>query len=61
MTPDGLPFIGRLPAFDNVYVAAGHCMLGVSMAPATGKLVAELVAGQTPHIDPAPYAVSRII
>ncbi len=59
MTPDGLPFIGRLPAFDNVYLAAGHCMLGVSMAPATGKLVAELMTAQSPHIDPVPYAVTR--
>jgi D-amino-acid dehydrogenase len=59
MTPDGLPFIGCVPAFDNVYLAAGHGMLGVSMAPATGKLVAELVTGLPPHIDPVPYAVSR--
>jgi D-amino-acid dehydrogenase len=59
MTPDGLPFIGRSPAFDNVYLAAGHGMLGVSMAPATGKLVAELLGGRLSHIDPAPYAVSR--
>ncbi len=59
MTPDGLPFIGRVPAFDNVYLAAGHCMLGVSMAPATGKLVAELMTAQSPHIDPVPYAVTR--
>jgi D-amino-acid dehydrogenase len=59
MTPDGLPFIGLLPAFDNVYLAAGHGMLGVSMSPATGKLVAEMMTGQTPHVDPAPYAVSR--
>jgi D-amino-acid dehydrogenase len=34
-------------------------MLGLSMAPATGKLVAELVNGTSPHIDPAPYRVSR--
>jgi D-amino-acid dehydrogenase len=59
MTPDGLPLIGRVPALENVYLAAGHGMLGVSMAPATGKLVAELVTGRPPHIDPAPCAVSR--
>jgi D-amino-acid dehydrogenase len=34
-------------------------MLGVSMAPATGRLVAELLTGQTPHVDPAPYSVRR--
>ena len=59
MTPDGLPFLGRVPAFDNVYLAAGHGMLGVSMSPATGRLLAELICGKTPHIDPGPYAVRR--
>ena len=59
MTPDSLPFIGPVPAIGNVYLAAGHGMLGVSMSPATGRLVAELVSGQTPHIDPQPYAVGR--
>jgi D-amino-acid dehydrogenase len=34
-------------------------MLGLSMAPATGKLVAELADGAKPHIDPAPYRASR--
>jgi D-amino-acid dehydrogenase len=60
MTPDGLPLIGRVPAFDNVFLSAGHGMLGVSMAPATGKLVAELLTEQPSHIDPAPFAVSRV-
>lgn len=59
MTPDSLPFIGRTPAFSNVFLAAGHGMLGVSMSPGTGRLLAELVTGQTPHIDPQPYAVGR--
>jgi D-amino-acid dehydrogenase len=61
MTPDSMPFIGRTPGIDNVYVAAGHGMLGVSMSPATGRLVAELVSGQTPHIDPRPFDVARRI
>ena len=59
MTPDGIPLIGPSPALANVWVAAGHNMLGMSMAPGTGKLVAELVTGAPPHLDPAPYAVTR--
>ena len=59
MTYDGKPIIGRSPALANVWVAAGHSMLGLSMAPATGKLVAELLTGQTPHVEPGPYAVTR--
>jgi D-amino-acid dehydrogenase len=59
MTYDGIPYIGRVPKSENVFVAAGHGMLGVSMAPATGKLVAELVSGLEPHLDPAPFSVDR--
>ena len=59
MTYDGLPIIDRSPAFANVHVAAGHNMLGLSMATATGKLVAEVLSGQLPHIDPTPYSLRR--
>ena len=59
MTPDGLPIIDQSPRLENVWIAAGHNTLGMSMAPATGKLVAELLGGQIPHIDPAPYMVKR--
>ncbi len=59
MTYDSTPVIGRCPGFDNVYLATGHNMLGLSMAPATGKLLAELVAGQETHIDALPYRVDR--
>jgi D-amino-acid dehydrogenase len=61
MTFDGIPFIDRSPTMENVFVAAGHNMLGVSMAPATGKLVAELVGGETPHLDPMPYSFARLV
>jgi D-amino-acid dehydrogenase len=60
MTYDGLPFIGGIPGADNAYVAAGHGLLGVSTSPGTGKLIAELVAGEAPHIDPRPYSVERL-
>jgi D-amino-acid dehydrogenase len=59
MTYDGKPIIGRSPAISNLVIAAGHNMLGVSMAPATGKLVAELLSDLPPHLDPVPYAPTR--
>jgi D-amino-acid dehydrogenase len=59
MTPDSLPIIGPSPALANVWIAAGHNMLGLSMAPATGRLVAQLVAGESPDIDPRPYSPAR--
>jgi D-amino-acid dehydrogenase len=59
MTYDGKPIIDRSPALANVLIAAGHNMLGLSMAPATGRLVAELLNHETPHLDPSPYAATR--
>ncbi|HEX3150595.1 MAG TPA: FAD-dependent oxidoreductase [Gemmataceae bacterium] len=59
MTPDGLPVIGRSPALSNVMIAAGHNMLGLSMAPGTGKLVAEIMDGRATHIDPGPFSPGR--
>ncbi|CAN5385865.1 FAD-dependent oxidoreductase [soil metagenome] len=59
MTPDSVPIIDWSPALGNVMVAAGHNMLGLSMAPATGKLIAEMAGRRTPHVDPAPYSVRR--
>ena len=59
MTYDGVPIISRAPAGENIFIAAGHNMLGLSMAPATGKLIAELIFGEAPHIDPAMYDVKR--
>ena len=59
VTPDSLPIIGPVPGLDNAVLATGHHMLGMSMAPATGRLVAELLAGETPHIDPAPFSPAR--
>ncbi len=59
MTTDSKPIIDRSPAWDNVWIAAGHNMLGLSMAPATGKLIAEMLGERTPHIDPEPYSARR--
>lgn len=58
-TPDGLPIIGRPRSLDNLIVAAGHGMLGLSLGPITGKLVAQLAAGQAPALDLGPLRVDR--
>jgi D-amino-acid dehydrogenase len=58
-TPDGMPFVGRPRALDNVIVATGHAMLGVSLGPVTGKLVAQLVTGERPVLDLAPLDPDR--
>jgi D-amino-acid dehydrogenase len=50
-SPDGLPYLGRVPRWDNLVVATGHAMLGVSLGPITGEIVAELLAGEQPSVD----------
>jgi D-amino-acid dehydrogenase len=59
MTWDSLPIIGRATKLDNTYLATGHNMLGMSLATGTGKLIAEIVQGQVPHIDTHAFSPSR--
>jgi D-amino-acid dehydrogenase len=59
MSYDDLPIIGRLKNYRNLFLATGHGMLGISMAPATGKLVADLVRGVKPGIDAKPFSPQR--
>jgi len=59
MTVDSLPFIDRSPRFTNVMIAAGHNMLGLSMATATGRLVSEIMSGGPTHLDPSPFRLNR--
>ncbi|MFC5576557.1 NAD(P)/FAD-dependent oxidoreductase [Lysobacter niabensis] len=59
MCIDDVPLIGRVPGHDGLWVATGHGMMGVSMSAATGQLVADLVTGASPAIDPAPYSPAR--
>ncbi|MDJ0657032.1 MAG: FAD-dependent oxidoreductase [Xanthomonadales bacterium] len=59
MTPDDLPLIGTPAHIENLCFAAGHNMLGMSMAVGTGRLVAEMMTGRQTHIDPAPYSPGR--
>ena len=59
VTPDGLPVVGRVPRRERVILATGHCMLGLSLGPVTGKLVAELAGGQPPSLDLTPLSPVR--
>ncbi|MGZ4149790.1 MAG: FAD-dependent oxidoreductase [Actinomycetota bacterium] len=59
ITPDGLPFLGPVPGHERVLVVAGHNMLGLTLAPVTGRVVASLLADGDVEIDLAPFAPAR--
>ncbi len=49
-SPDGLPYVGRAAGYTNLALATGHAMMGLSLGPITGKLIAELLSGEAPSI-----------
>ncbi|CUU42943.1 Glycine oxidase [Blastochloris viridis] len=57
--PDSLPVIGRLKRAENVVLAFGHQHLGLTMGPITGRLVADIITGAAPVVDPEPYRPER--
>lgn len=57
-SPTGLPFIGALPEWPNVFVNAGHYRNGLVLAPASTHLLADQLLGREPLIDPAPYQLT---
>ncbi|WP_348652235.1 FAD-dependent oxidoreductase [Streptomyces sp. 71268] len=58
-TPDHLPVIGPDPRRAGLWHATGHEGAGIGLAAATGDLLAELLTGEPPHLDPAPFRVDR--
>jgi D-amino-acid dehydrogenase len=58
-TPDGIPFVGRAPTHRNLYLSCGHGHTGMGLAPESGRLVAQLMAGEPPDTDLAPLRVER--
>ena len=58
-TPDMLPVIGRAPRHPNLWFAFGHAHHGLTLGAVTGRLVAEMVTGEAPFVDPAPYSAER--
>jgi D-amino-acid dehydrogenase len=56
---DSRPVIGRAPGQPGLWLAYGHAHWGLTLGAATGRLVAEMMTGATPFVDPAPYAAER--
>ena len=48
VSPDGIPYLGNVRGLSNLLVATGHAMMGLSLAPVSGRLVADLLAGDPP-------------
>jgi D-lysine oxidase len=59
--PDSRPVIGRAPGLNGVWMAIGHAHWGLTLGPATGRLISEMMAGETPFVDPAPYRAERFL
>jgi D-amino-acid dehydrogenase len=57
--PDMLPVIGKAPRHPGLWFDFGHQHHGLTLGPATGRLLAEMMTGETPFADPAPFAVER--
>lgn len=56
---DGLPSIGRVPDVDNAWISAGHFRAGLHQSTGSAVLLADLITGRPPHLDPAPFAPGR--
>jgi len=59
MSVDDLPIIDRTPRFNNLYIATGHGMLGLSTATGTGRLITDMILGRQPPFDPLPFSIKR--
>ena len=56
---DGLPSIGPIPELDNAFLSAGHFRAGLHQSTGSAVLLADLMTGHAPHLDPAPFAPGR--
>jgi D-amino-acid dehydrogenase len=61
MSCDDVPIIGLAPGHEHLWLATGHGMMGVGMSAGTGQLLADLMLGRAPAVDPAPYGPSRFV
>jgi len=58
-TPDGVPVISEVPSLPGFYIASGFSGHGFGIGPGAGHLMADLVTGETPIVDPTPYRYQR--
>lgn len=58
-SPQGIPYIGRHPDIENLYINAGHFRNGLVMGPAAAQLLADLVLQRPTRVDPTPYSPNR--
>ena len=58
-TPDMMPIIGAAPRHEKLWFAFGHAHHGMTLGPSTGRLIAEMITGEAPFIDPAAYSPAR--
>lgn len=61
MAPDGLPVIGPIPGYDNLFVATGHGVLGITLAPATARAIAAIMTRADPEPDLQPFSPGRFL
>jgi D-amino-acid dehydrogenase len=59
--PDSRPAIGRAPGLPGLWLAIGHAHWGLTLGPVTGRLIAQMMAGEPPFCDPAPYRAERFL
>jgi glycine oxidase len=58
-SPDGLPFLGSVPGWSNLFVAAGHFRAGIQLSPATALVMKELLLGQRVTVPLEPFRLDR--
>lgn len=59
-SPDGVPYLGRVPGYENVHVAAGHFRAGLQLSPATGRAMAQSLLGEAPLVSLDPFLACRL-
>ncbi len=58
-SPDGLPYLGAVPGWDNLFIAAGHFRSGIQLSPGTGLVLSEVLTGRPPSLPLEPFRLDR--